>query len=109
MRLVRDTGFQLALVKEMLDANAERQEIEEKIRAVEERSKLLLENAARRDIDDYIKSKMYSANKSKPSMSASQLSLNFENVGISAAVESAAPLCDQADRLGRPLIVRVAP
>jgi hypothetical protein len=30
MRVVHDTGFQLALVKDMLDASAQRREIEEK-------------------------------------------------------------------------------
>ena len=83
MGVVRDTGFQLALVKEMLDASAQRREIEEKIRAAEEKSKLLLEKAARSEIETYIELKMRSVSPTKSTISVSQLLLNFEALPLS--------------------------
>ena len=82
MKLQRDTGFQFALVKEILDANAQKQQVEEKIRAAEEWQSLLLENAARREIDVFIEPKMHSATKAKLTMAVAQLSLPFENVTV---------------------------
>ena len=79
MRVQPDTGFQFALVKEVLDANAQKQQVEEKIRAAEEWQKLLLENAARMDINAYVGSKTHSVTKAKNNTSVSQLSLHFEN------------------------------
>ena len=46
MKLQRDTGFQFALVKEILDANAQKQQVEEKIRAAEEWQSLLLRRSS---------------------------------------------------------------
>jgi hypothetical protein len=43
MPVPRDSGFQFALVKEILDPNAEKRQIEEKIKAVEEWNKLIEE------------------------------------------------------------------
>ena len=64
MRIV-DTGFQLALVKDMLDTSAQRRENEERIRAAEKRSILILENAARKEIQAYKQSPVQPALKAK--------------------------------------------
>jgi hypothetical protein len=53
----REVGLQFALVKEILDPKAEKRQVEEKIRAVEERNRVLLQNAARMDIGAYMQSK----------------------------------------------------
>jgi DNA-binding transcriptional MerR regulator len=53
MPLSRDSGFQFAIVKEILDPNAQKRQIEEKIKAVEEWNKLLDEKAARQEIETY--------------------------------------------------------
>ena len=63
MKVQRNSGFQFALVKEILDANAQKQQVEEKIRAAEEWQKLVVDNAARSDIDAYLDSQMQSATK----------------------------------------------
>jgi hypothetical protein len=52
-----EVGLQFALVKEILDPKAQKRQVEEKIRAVEERNRVLLQNAARMDIDAYMQSK----------------------------------------------------
>jgi len=57
MTVQREVGLQFALVKEILDPKAQKQQVEEKIRAVEERNRVLLQNAARMDIDAYMQSK----------------------------------------------------
>ena len=90
MRILRDTGLQLALVKEILDVNAQKQQIEIKIRAAEERSKLLLENAARREIEVYIQSKLRAASTNIPESCVFQLSLTFDKMAVPAAVSTAA-------------------
>jgi DNA-binding transcriptional MerR regulator len=57
MPLSRDSGFQFAIVKEILDPNAQKRQIEEKIKAAEEWNKLLDEKAARQEIETYKQSK----------------------------------------------------
>jgi len=54
MKGQRYNGSQFALVKEIRDVNAQKQQVEEKLRAAEELSNLILENAARREIVGYI-------------------------------------------------------
>jgi hypothetical protein len=61
MTLQRDVGHQFALVKEILDAKEQKRNLEEKIRAVEERNNLLLENAARIEMYAYMHSKLQTA------------------------------------------------
>jgi hypothetical protein len=57
MTVQRDVGLQFVLLKELLDPKAQKQQVEEKIKAVEERNNLLLENAARMDMHAYLQSK----------------------------------------------------
>ena len=87
MRLKCDTGIQYALVRG-LDPQALKRQVEQQIRAAEDRNKVFLENAARRDIDAYVNSTI----NPKPVMSLAQLSLNFDKLGVSARLPSAAPL-----------------
>jgi hypothetical protein len=84
MRVLAASGFQFALVKEILDSTAHKRQIEEKIQAVEEWNKLREEKAARSEIEAYIQSKMPNATKAKPNTAVSQLSLHFENIAVSA-------------------------
>ena len=63
MRLQRYNASEFASVKALRDANEQKQRVEEKIRAAEDLSKLVLENAARREIVAYIIDKMDSATK----------------------------------------------
>lgn len=70
------------VVKAVLEPMAERRDVEEKIRAVEEWNNLLLENAARSDMDSYMQQKSQRTSKEMPS-SESQLSLRFENSAVS--------------------------
>lgn len=58
MTVQRDVGHQFALVKEILDAKEQKRHLEEKIRAVEKRNNLLLENAARIEMYAYMHSKL---------------------------------------------------
>ena len=90
MRLKCDTGIQYALVRDR-DPQTLKRQVEQQIRAAEDRNKVFLENAARRDIDAYINSTPY-AIKAKLVMSLAQLSLNFDKVAVSARLPSAAPL-----------------
>ena len=78
-------GLQFALVKEILDPKAQKRQVEEKIKAVEERNNLLLENAARMDMHAYLQSKPQTALKTRPNNPASQLLLGFDNNAVSAA------------------------
>lgn len=89
MRVRCDTGIQYALVRDV-DPQALKREVEQQIRAAEDRNKLFLENAARRDIDAYVNSTPY-AIKAKSVMSLAQLSLNFDKVPVSARLPAAAP------------------
>ena len=90
MRLKCDTGIQYALVRDR-DPQTLKRQVEQQIRAAEDRNKVFLENAARRDIDAYINSTPY-AIKAKPVMSLAQLSLNFDKAAISPRLPSVAPL-----------------
>jgi len=54
MKIQRYNGSEFALVKEVRDVNVQRQQLEEKIRAADELSTVILQNAARRAIVDYI-------------------------------------------------------
>jgi hypothetical protein len=90
MRLKCDTGIQYALVRDR-DPQALKRQVEHQIRAAEDRNKVFLENAARRDIDAFVNSTSY-AIKAKPVMPLAQLSLNFDKVAVSARLPSATPL-----------------
>jgi hypothetical protein len=57
MTAKRDLGLQFALIKEILEPEAQKQQMEDKINAVEERENLLLENAARMEIHAYMQSR----------------------------------------------------
>ena len=50
MTVQRDVGVQFALVKEILDPTAQKRQVEEEIRAPEQRNKRFLGNAARLDM-----------------------------------------------------------
>ena len=81
MPLSRDSGFQFALVKEILDPNAHKRQIEEKIKAVEEWNKLLDEKAARQEIEIYKQSKPHSVPiRTSKNDCISQLSLNLDEL-----------------------------
>ena len=68
MRVRCDTGIQYALVRDV-DPQALKRQVEQQIRAAEDRNKVFLENAARRDIDAYVNSTI----NAKPVMSVAQL------------------------------------
>jgi predicted methyltransferase MtxX (methanogen marker protein 4) len=87
MRVRCDTGIQYALLRDV-DPQALKRQVEQQIRAAEDRNKVFLENAARRDIDAYVNSTI----NPKPVMSLAQLSLNFDKLGVSARLPSAASL-----------------
>lgn len=89
MPLSRDSGFQFALVKEILDPNAHKRQIEEKIKAVEEWNKLLDEKAARREIEAYKQLKPYSIPiRTSKNDCISQLSLNLDELASSTVDHS---------------------
>ena len=89
MRVTRDSGFQFALVKEILDPNAQKRQIEEKIKAVEEWNKLLDEKAARREIEAYKQLKPYSIPIRTPENDRiAQLSLKLDELASSAVDHS---------------------
>ena len=54
MRVERHSGIKSGAVRESRDPNAQRQQLEDKIKAVEEISNVILENAARREIVGHI-------------------------------------------------------
>lgn len=87
MRVRCDTGIQYALLRDV-DPQALKRQVEQQIRAAEDRNKVFLENAARRDIDAYVNSTIHA----NPVMSLAQLSLNFDKHAASARLPSAAPL-----------------
>jgi hypothetical protein len=89
MAVQRGGGLQFTLVKTILDPTAQRRNVEEKIRAVEEWNNLLLENAARMAMRPYTQSKAQTVLKEMVN-SGSQLSLPFENHAVSARVCPAA-------------------
>ena len=57
MTAQRDMGLQFTLIKEILDPKAQKRQMEEKIKAVEERNNLHLENAARMEMHAYMQSR----------------------------------------------------
>jgi len=97
MRVTRDSGFQFALVKEILDPSAEKRQIEEKIKAVEEWNKLLEEKAARQEIEVYQQSKSHPIPIRTPENDRiAQLSLNLDEIAFPAACSTS-----HDDRSGR--------
>lgn len=97
MPVPRDSGFQFALVKEILDPNAEKRQIEEKIKAVEEWNKLLEEKAARQEIEVYQQSKSHPIPIRTPENDRiAQLSLNLDEIAFPAACSTS-----HDDRNGR--------
>ena len=81
-----DVGLQFALVKEILDPKAQKRQLEEKIRAVEEWNNLFLENGARMDIHFYMQSRLETA-VTTPNTAVSQLSLDFDDDVVSAGIK----------------------
>ena len=71
MSVERHSGIKSGAVTESREPNVQRQQLEDKIKAVEEISKVILENAARREIVGYIIEK--NANQEQ-----------FRNIGIAA-------------------------
>ena len=90
MRVQCDTRIQYALVKGVFDPETLKRQVEQQITAAEDRNKLFLESAARRDIDAYVNSRTYVI-KAKPTTSPPQLSLNFDNEGDLKVLQSAPP------------------
>jgi hypothetical protein len=85
MTVRRDVALQLALVKEMIDEKAQKLELEERIKAAERRSTLLLENAARKEIETYKQTRMDATAKARiESHCAFQLSLGLDETALSA-------------------------
>ena len=73
----RDVGLQFALIKEILDPKAEKRQMEEKIKAAEERNNLRLENAARMEVHAYMQSRPKPSPKTTSDNSLTQLSLSL--------------------------------
>lgn len=73
MTVQRDVGLQFALMTEILDPKAQKRQVEEKIKAVEEWNNLFLENAARMDIHYYMEKELQMAVKTTSNRSVSQL------------------------------------
>jgi hypothetical protein len=53
MRTVPDTELQATLLRELIEVNEKKRKLEENLRAADVRSKLLIESAARKDIEAY--------------------------------------------------------
>jgi hypothetical protein len=53
MRTVPDTEFQARLLREMIDVLAKKRKLEAALSAMDERSQLLIDRAARKDIEAY--------------------------------------------------------
>jgi len=53
MRIVSDTELQARLLREIIDLNEKRRKIEADLRTADVRNKLLIESAARKDIEAY--------------------------------------------------------
>ena len=82
-----DVGVQFALVKEILDPKAQKRQVEEKIKAVEDWNNLFLEKAARMDICSYLQKELQmAATTTTANTSVSQLSLGFDKDAVSAGV-----------------------
>jgi hypothetical protein len=57
MTVQRGVGIQFALIKETLDTIEQKRLTEEKVKAIEERNNLLLENAARMEMHAHMQSR----------------------------------------------------
>jgi len=77
MTVQRDVGLQFALVKEILEPEAQKRQMEDKIKAVEKRNNLLLENAARMEMHAYMQSRPKPSPNTTSDNSLTQLSLSF--------------------------------
>mgnify|MGYP003576103580 CR=1 FL=1 len=77
MTAQRDVALQFPLIKEILDPKAQKRQMEEKIKAVEERNNLLLENAARMEMHAYMESRPKPSPNTTPNNSLTQLSLSL--------------------------------
>ena len=53
MRTVPDTELQATLLREIIEVNEKKRKLEENLRAADVRSKLLIDSAARKDIEAY--------------------------------------------------------
>lgn len=53
MRTVPDTELQATLLREVIEVNEKKRKLEENLRAADVRSKLLIDSAARKDIEAY--------------------------------------------------------
>lgn len=53
MRIVSDTELQARRLREIIDLNEKRRKIEEDLRTADVKNKLLIESAARKDIEAY--------------------------------------------------------
>jgi hypothetical protein len=80
MKVGCDSGVQLAVAKASFDANAQKRQIEKKIRAADERTQLFLANAAWKDIEAYKQSMLDVAAKPLAKTPIAQLCLNFDVV-----------------------------
>ena len=77
MTVQRDLGLQFALMTEILDPKAQKRQMEEKIKAVEERNNLHLENAARIEMHAYLQSRLNPSPNLSSDASVTQLSLSL--------------------------------
>ena len=53
MRTVADTELQATLSREIIEVNEKKRKLEENLRSADVRSKLLIDSAARKDIEAY--------------------------------------------------------
>ena len=53
MRTVPDTELQATLLREIIEVNEKKRKLEENLRSADVRSKLLIDSAARKDIEAY--------------------------------------------------------
>ena len=53
MRTVPDTELQATLLREIIEVNEKKRKLEENLRTADVRSKLLIDSAARKDIEAY--------------------------------------------------------
>lgn len=77
MTAQRDVGLQFPLIKEILDPKEQKRQMEEKMKAVEERNNLLLENAARMEMHAYMQSRPKPSPNTTSDNSLTQLSLSL--------------------------------
>ena len=53
MRTMPDTELQATLLREIIEVNEKKRKLEENLRSADVRSKLLIDSAARKDIETY--------------------------------------------------------